>query len=126
MALRLTFRCSILFCIGILFANVLFLTVYFNLITFENASLQFTLRKPEKAGYASINRFSISRISTLSRNVNISCNIIDVQAISALSRMKTEQCQQKCVNVFCQKNPWPDRLTSRCSQYGKCLVLFKK
>lgn len=119
MALRLTFRCFILLCIFILFANVFFITVYFNLITFENAGLQFALRRPEKAGYAQVNRPSIPRFPKLNKNVNITCKINDPQAISALSRMKTEHCQQKCIDVFCQRKPWPDRLTSKCSHYGK-------
>lgn len=117
MALRLTFRCFILLCIFILFANVFFITVYFNLITFENAGLQFALRRPEKAGYAQVNRPSIPRFPKLNKNVNITCKINDPQAISSLSRMKTEHCQQKCIDVFCQRKPWPDRLTSKCSHY---------
>ena len=55
---------------------------------------------------------------------NITCDIKDKQAISALKRMKTEKCRQRCIDVYCligennKNKSWPDELQNRCNHYG--------
>lgn len=113
---RLTFRCAILTLTAIFLIQVILLNVYFNLAPFDLTASVI------KAHNASLSRLvtTVSRPG-LSSHLNYSCDIQDGQAVLALKRMKTFQCQQNCIEVYCQviqNKLWPPSLTSQCNHFG--------
>lgn len=68
-----------------------------------------------------INFVYIKNIQKFVQPWNDSCVIDDIQAISALKRVKTEKCKQKLMEHFClikRDKPWPDSLQNRCVNFG--------